>query len=119
MPFNASQWAANVTRISERRSLDSLDVDRVMAVAQELQRYVGRWGVMDVAAVKIGRFIVERQLSPARVGEIIETTMIRLRLPDGHKYKPRSPGAYFMVSIKKELEKHGHAWNHRDSTEDG
>jgi hypothetical protein len=118
MQFQSGRWAANVTRISERRSLDSLDVDRVMAVAAELKKYVGGWGVMDVALVKIARFIVERQLSPARVGEIIEATMIRLRLPAGHKYKPNNPGGYFMASIKKELELRGHSWNRRDGDED-
>jgi hypothetical protein len=111
MSFNSSQWAANVTRSSERASLDSIDVDKVLVVAGEIRRYVGQWNVYDQAIVKIARAIVERRISPARVGEIIEATGIRLRLPDGHKHKPRNPGAFFMVSIKKELAKNGHHWN--------
>lgn len=111
MSFDAGKFAATLTRKSERRSVDSLDVDKAFAVVAELNRYVGRWGVYEAVQVKIARAIVERKVSPVRVAEIIEATIIRLRLPEGHKHRPRNPGAYFVTSVKEELSRNGHAWN--------
>ncbi|MFO0791935.1 MAG: hypothetical protein U0805_20935 [Pirellulales bacterium] len=110
MSFHSGKFAQELSRASERKSLDSLDVDRVFVVARELRRYVRAWNVFDEAIVRIARGIVERRVSPVRVAEIIEATMIRLRLPAGHKHRPRNPGAYFMVSVKKEFERAGFPW---------
>lgn len=108
--FDAGRWAAQVTRISERGSLDSVDVDRVFDTARELRPFLEKWGVFERVQVKIARMIVERDLSPRKVGEIIETTIIRQRLEKHHKHYVRNPGGFFIASVKNELERKGLSW---------
>jgi hypothetical protein len=108
MNFDAGRWAAKITRMSERRSIDSLDVDKVIDVAGELRGLVGRWGVWEQTILKIARAVVERQLSPAKVGELIEATLVRTRLPGDKRL--RNPGAYFVCGVINALAERGHDW---------
>lgn len=115
--FNPDRWAAGVKRMAELNTLDSLGVPESLRVADEIKRLVGKWGVMDEVCVRIGRAIVESQISATRVGQIIEAIIVRRRRPKDDKYYPRNPGAFFVVSVKKEFAKHGVAWRHGDSEE--
>jgi hypothetical protein len=121
MEFDPGRWAANVTRLSERASLDSLDVDKAFKVAAELKALIGAWGVYAEVQLHIARLIVERDISPRKVAEIIETTMIRHRqpelLPDGTRNKKRvgNRGAYLVTSIKRELASKGIPWRREEA----
>lgn len=108
--FDPDQWAAGVKRMAELNTLDSLGVRESLKVGDEIKRIVGRWGVMDEVCVRIARAIVENQISATRVGQLIEAIIVRRRRPKDDKYYPRNPGAFFVVSIKKEFAKLGVEW---------
>jgi hypothetical protein len=118
MQFEHGSWATKVRRLSELKGLDSLGVDNTMKVASEIRRYVGPWGVWDRTIVKIARLIVERKISPVKVGELIETTLVRLRLPREHKHYPKNPGAFFMQSVMNAVAEAGLPWNGGDRDEE-
>lgn len=114
--FHSGRFAATLTRVTERPSLDSLAVDQVLAGVREMKHHVGRWGVYERVLSKIARAVVERDISPVRVGEIIETLIVRLRmqreqnLPEDHDDYITNPGAYFVEAVKAEFVNAGIEW---------
>jgi hypothetical protein len=109
--FATSRVAAELTRATERRSIDSLDIDKSQLAARELAHYTRGWGVTQQTLVKIARKMIERQISPMRVAELIETALIRHKLPPEHPHHVRNRGGFVVGSIKKELVKNGFSWN--------
>jgi hypothetical protein len=117
--FEHQKWAARVKRRAERGRLDDPAIEQVLAIVDDLRPWVAGWGVYETVMAKIARAIVEGKISPVRVGEIIETIIVRRRqYPEGHDYHIPEPGRYFVRSIMEEFTKAGEPWNWRDRKED-
>lgn len=112
--FNAHQFAAVLKRAAERESLDSIAVTNTFKLVDEIRRWVKPWGVFDEVTIKVARAIVENRLSPVRVGEIIETIVVRRRRPKADKYYIPNPGSYFVISVKREFQRAGIPWHATD-----
>jgi hypothetical protein len=114
--FDSARWAANLKRLAELETIDSLGVRQVVKVADEIKKLVGRWGVFDEVCFRVARAIVEPAVavSATRVGEVIETIIVRRRLPKDHDYYIAEPGRYFVRSMMGEFKRAGIPWNWRD-----
>lgn len=94
----------NWTRLSQLESIDSLGTDVVRKVAAEIKRTVADPGLFDEVIFKIARAVVERRISPTRVGEICDVVAAKRKTL-------KSPGAYFVAAIKSEFAKAEIPWH--------
>jgi hypothetical protein len=95
----------NWTRLSELPHLDAIGTDVVLRVAKELQRFVP--GLFDSVALKVARAMVERTISPTRIGEIVDATVKKHRAGT-----LRAPAyGYFTAACKREWAKAGVPWD--------
>lgn len=94
----------NWTRLSEIDHLDSIGTNAVMRTAAEIRRTVGDPGLFDSVILKVARAMVERRISPTRVGEICDAIVVKRK-------SLKSPGKYFVRSIQAEYRKAGLSWD--------
>jgi hypothetical protein len=110
--------ATNWNRISELDHLDSLGVEAVERVAEEIRRSVQDRTLYDSVVLKVARAVVERKISPSRVGEICNAIVAGRKLPKDDSRRIRSPSKYFCIAAMQEFKAMGVPWHARDRSDD-
>lgn len=101
----------NWTRLSEIDHLDSIGTEAVMRTAAEIRRVVADPGLYEWVSLKVARAMVERTISPTRIGEICDVIASkRARRAEGRDGKPFSPGRYFVAAVMDEFARAGIPW---------
>jgi hypothetical protein len=100
----------NWARISELEHLDDLGVEATKRVAGQLRTHLNLKGMYPSVLAKISRAVVERKISPGKIGDIV-TYIISVRgLPKGHELRIENESKYFMDCVKSALEGEGRSW---------
>lgn len=99
----------NWTRLSELSHLDAIGTDVVMRVVKEIKFYVNDPKMFDSIPRKVARAVVERSISPRRLGEVCDAVVAKRM--DGSLRS--SPGRYFTVAMKNEFKAAGVPWDAR------
>jgi hypothetical protein len=111
----AARMPTNWTRLSEIDHLDSIGTNAVLRTAREIKRAVGDKGLYDSVVLKVARAMVERKISPTRVGEICDYIAVMRGKPPKEGGIRKSPGRYFVAAVKAEFVKGGIRWHHDDA----
>jgi len=101
----------NWTRISEIDHLDSIGTNAVLRTAREIKLAVADKGLYDSVVLKVARAMVERKISPTRIGEICDYIAVQRRKPADAGGIRKSPGRAFVAAVKVVFAEAGVQWH--------
>lgn len=88
-----------------------LKVDRVRKVAQQIVDVLRDPGMHHSIPTRVARAVAERRISADELAAVLDYIAARKRDGDNHPEGPlRSPGAYFVVSMRRVFAAAGVPW---------
>lgn len=99
MTFNTDKFAAEIRRIAESKN--------ALAVRAKLDKYLGKWGTQEHVRMRIARAIVDEEIDPFRVAELIGAAIARHAMAAEHRHYVHNPGAFVSTSIFREMRGEG------------
>lgn len=97
--------ARDLLRQSEPETDNELAIDQTRNLATQIQNAVGDPRMHTSIPTRVARAIVDRQISASELAEILDIVADQRR-----KGRLRSPGAYFVTSIKRVFQRNEVPW---------